>query len=34
MKAVRADAMALEERAYRISKDVFGKTAPSQGPSD
>ena len=34
MQAVRADALALEERAYRISKDVFGKTAPSQGPID
>ena len=27
---VRSDALALEERAYRISKDVWGLTAPAQ----
>lgn len=27
---VRADALALEERAYRISKDVWGRTSPAQ----
>jgi hypothetical protein len=30
---VRADALALEERAYRISKDVWAKTPPAQGPT-
>ena len=25
-----ADALALEERAYRISKDVWGRTSPAQ----
>lgn len=33
MDEVRADARALEARAYRISKDVFGRTARSQGPT-
>ena len=32
MDDVRADAKALEARAYRISQDVFGRTAPSQWP--
>ena len=32
MDDVRADALALEERAYRISKDVWGTTPRSQAP--
>lgn len=31
---VRTDALALEERAYRISKNVWGMTPHSQAPSD
>lgn len=34
MAEVRADALALEDRAYRISKDVFGRTARSQVATD
>lgn len=30
---VRADALALEERAYRISKEVWAKTPPARGPA-
>jgi hypothetical protein len=30
---VRADALALEDRAYRISKDVWGTTPRAQGPA-
>lgn len=30
---VRADALALEERAYRISKDVWGKTPRAEAPA-
>lgn len=33
MDQARADALALEERAYRISKDVWAKTARSQRPT-
>lgn len=33
MDDVRADALALEERAYRISKDVWGTTARSRQPT-
>lgn len=32
MAEVRADALALERRAYRISKDVWGTTSPAEGP--
>jgi hypothetical protein len=34
MDAVRADALALEDRAYRISKDVFGRTARSEASAN
>lgn len=30
MAAVRADALALERRAYRVSGDVYGQTAPAE----
>lgn len=33
MADVRADALALEERAYRISQDVWAKTPRAQGPA-
>lgn len=33
MVEVRADALALEARAYRLSKDVWGRTAPAQQPA-
>ena len=33
MDDVRADALALEARAYRISKDVWGTTARAEGPT-
>jgi hypothetical protein len=34
MNAARADARALEDRAYRISKDVFGSTPRARTVSD
>jgi hypothetical protein len=34
MDAARADARALEDRAYRISKDVFGSTPRARAVSD
>lgn len=34
LKEVRADALALEDRAYRISKDVWGTTERSQPPAN
>lgn len=33
MAEARADALALERRAYKISKDVWGTTSPAEGPS-
>jgi hypothetical protein len=29
---VRSEALALEQRAYEISKDVYGRTPPAEGP--
>ena len=33
MARARADALKLEKRAYKISKAVYGRTPPSQGPA-